>query len=546
MQASACLFETISFHCFKHLCCSQPQARTTVFHVKKHSPSTASAAPAAFQARESAFAVLKRCGQSAPVQAILDEQLRHQALSAADSGLTSELVYGYLRHEISLMFVIKAQLKAPDKLPPDMLCLLALALYELAFLDRIPARATVHTFVNMIASRFGSVLTKVANAVLRSLSRSCTNRASFHTFVHDLCTVKGLSELSCLAKLYSIPEWILKIWNKAYGPARTEELALAASQSPQLCVRVNPNRPDWEQWRRSLCAPATQAAANETCLEDQPLEAAPSTLAGGEAFGRFGVRFARAGFTQELRKAVKDGRASFQGAGSQLILEAMFMDSPCENLAPRSADKTENAAADGFLTVPAAHIQQADLSAGRIWDACAGRGGKTLALLEAGFPVRAASDPNASRLRGLRDDARRLGLPLPALFRASACVPPFAKSAAFSTIMLDAPCSGLGTLARHPDLRRLRKPEDFPLLVALQKEMLEAAWSLLPVGGTLVYMTCTVNPSENETQIQSFLARHDDALLLREWRSTPDHRGTDLMYGARIQKTNQRPDGSDR
>ena len=101
---------------------------------------------------------------------------------------------------------------------------------------------------------------------------------------------------------------------------------------------------------------------------------------------------------------------------------------------------------------------------------------------------------------------------------------------------MDAPCSGLGTLARRPDLRRLRRPEQISELVALQKDLLRACWELTPAGGRLVYMTCTVNPGENEQQVRAFLAEHSEAELHREWRNTPDACGTDLMYGAVLRK----------
>ena len=201
-----------------------------------------------------------------------------------------------------------------------------------------------------------------------------------------------------------------------------------------------------------------------------------------------------------MRDYLRQGRLSIQGAGSQLVLEAL--DAP--------------------------HWE------GPVWDACAGRGGKTLALLELGVPVLAASDTYQPRLRGMRDDAKRLVLKTPPLFCASAAEP--ALRGTPKTILLDVPCSGLGTLARHPDLRTLRTPEQVAGLVGLQRRILDAVWPYLPSGGHIAYITCTMNPAENEGQIEAFLARTPGASLEKQWQSTPDTFGSDLMYGAMIKK----------
>ena len=96
--------------------------------------------------------------------------------------------------------------------------------------------------------------------------------------------------------------------------------------------------------------------------------------------------------------------------------------------------------------------------------------------------------------------------------------------------------AALGTLARHPDLRTLRTPGQVAGLVDLQRRILDAVWSYLPSGGHLAYITCTMNPAENEGQIDAFLARTPGASLEKQWQSTPDAFGSDLMYGAMLKK----------
>ena len=427
---------------------------------------------APLSAREAALRVLERTGISAPVQSLLDTRLTGGDYSRQDAALMTELVYGCLRAEIRLDWLLRLFLKNPEKLPAGMQIILRIAAYELLHLDRIPAHASVSAAVDAVRSRFGQNLSRVANGVLRSLIRFTETEDVRSPAFYQARIADPLERLSVY---YALPLWIIQLWSEAYGEVRTEALAKAMDVVPAPCVRVNTARDEWEALRDIL--------ARE-----------------GTAFGLSGVRFPPGHQPEYMRAYLAQGRLSLQGAGSQLLLEAL--DAP--------------------------HWQ------GPLWDACAGRGGKTLALAELGIPILAASDTYRPRLRGLRDDAKRLVLPVPPLFCASADKPPLAVSP--QTILLDVPCSGLGTLARHPDLRLLRKPEQLPGLIALQSRMLDAAWALLPSGGALAYCTCTVNPAENEQQVAQFLARTPGAFLERQWANEPDTFGTDLMFGALICK----------
>lgn len=478
--------------------------------VKKRSPVKKTPVEAPLSAREAALRILERTGISAPVQSLLDTKLTGGAFSRQEAALTTELVYGYLRAEIRITWLLGRFLKAPEKLPPAMKIILGIAAYEMLYLDRVPSHASVNAAVEAARSRFGKGLGGVANGVLRALARqleACALREvqaessekaelqpelspkfspNFSTeLAPELAPEHPLSAaarariadpLERLSVEYSLPRWMLELWIKAYGMDRTLTLAAAVSALPYPCVRVNTARDEWEAFRGILCK------------EGSPI-----------AFS--GVRFTPGTQPEYLRDYLRQGRLSFQGAGSQLVLEAL----------------------------DARHWE------GPVWDACAGRGGKTLALVEMGVPVLLASDTYQPRLRGLRDDAKRLVLTPPPLVCASATQPAFIDFAP-RTILLDVPCSGLGTLARHPDLRTLRKPEHLPELVALQGRILTAAWERLAPGGCLAYITCTMNPDENEGQIAAFLARTPTATCEKQWESVPDTFGSDLMFGARLRK----------
>lgn len=179
-------------------------------------------------------------------------------------------------------------------------------------------------------------------------------------------------------------------------------------------------------------------------------------------------------------------------------------------------------------------------------DLCAAPGGKAAVLAQqAGMVV--AADLSAGRLSRVRDNVRRLGLEerVPLLV-ADGRNPPLRP---VDAVLLDAPCTGTGTLRRHPDGRWRVSPADLAALAALQTELLDAAASLVAPGGLLVYSTCSLEPEENEHQVESFLARHPDfaretpegfdpALVtaVGDLEVLPQRWGFDGSYAARLRR----------
>lgn len=400
-----------------------------------------------------------------PVQAVLDNVLKTAGLDPRQHGLVTELVYGVLRHEARLDFLLGKFLRDVKKTPPKLRRVLLMALYALQHMDRTPAALTVDAFVKLAKETCGLSLGKVTNGVLRSFLRS--EWAELNPKKIEATAGGGLQGLSTAC---SVPLWMLELWQQNGDP---RPYAQAASCSPWPCVRVNAARADAPELREAL-------------------------LTVGEPVGVWGVRFSPREQPENLGELLRDGKVSRQGAGSIQMLDALM---------------------------PHLH--------GEIWDGCAGFGGKTCAMLERGLAVRAASDTHRGRLAGLEREVGRLGLPKPALFVASADKPPLSR---VDSILLDVPCSGLGTLSRRPDLRRERKPEHLPALMVLQAHMLRAAWPLLSAGGVLAYVTCALNPAENERQVAAFLADVPDAQLVCEHAGIPDGFGSDLLYGAVVRR----------
>jgi 16S rRNA (cytosine967-C5)-methyltransferase len=149
----------------------------------------------------------------------------------------------------------------------------------------------------------------------------------------------------------------------------------------------------------------------------------------------------------------------------------------------------------------------------RVLDLCAAPGGKTAHILETEPEIAhlVAVDIDAARLQRVREGLDRLGVRAELVCGDGARPQEWWDGAPFDRILLDAPCSGTGVIRRHPDIKRLRRPEDIVDLAARQRELLDAAWTMLTPGGMLLYVTCSIIQQENDIQLAEFVSRHDDA-----------------------------------
>ena len=206
-----------------------------------------------------------------------------------------------------------------------------------------------------------------------------------------------------------------------------------------------------------------------------------------------------------------------------------------------------------FVQDPAATLvtRYASVPAGdHVVDLCAAPGGKSLELShDASFVI--AADRSAHRLTRLRENVRRLDVRNVTLLQADANQPPLRNADA---VLLDAPCTGTGAFRRHPDARWRLSPADIPALAAMQRAFLAAAAPVVRPGGLLIYATCTLEPEENDTQIETFLAEHPDFRLeppregvvpdavldAGRLRVLPQRHGVDGAFAARLRKVGGR------
>ncbi len=554
-----------------------PGASSSPKKRNKHTPSPLHKAE--HDPRAAALAALtKVLSDGVDSQAALNDVLRSPRLMPTDKRLCTELTYGVLRWHLRLKWFVRRFLANSDKLPAEMFLSLLTAFYELRFL-RIPHHATVNWTVDHVRNRFGQGMARVANGVLRSLQRSLRDFSDPALYAASFPDVNA--RLGCL---YAVPAWLVSLWREQYGEEEALALLRAAGRPAPSGLRLNPQRPGWAEARAELMQTANEAAPRKDNAEwdkaafgpaqverpaTQPVaEAASAALPASETHGEphsampvYPVGNTALAFAGSLpwqaRGLVQEGRATRQSAASYEALTA---------LAPAQWP-------------------------GPVWDCCAGRGGKTLALLEMGVPVTLATDPSEARLAALAGEYERLGLaspPCPACIAVAAeklfvegstaengkrlPTPPegYGKgrsgepaemredkeaetapstvaqthanrfldisAAFFGTVLVDAPCSGFGTLSRRPEIRLRRTKQDIAGLIEEQRAILKAAWDRLLPDGLLVYLTCTRNKAENEDQIAALLQAHPEAVLEREFRTPAESPLREFFYGAAVRK----------
>lgn len=450
--------------------------RKTRQRIVRDRPPQSPAAAVGVLPRRLAWEVLEAVAAGAYADVALERALRGQQLSGPDRGLVTELAYGAIRQRRWLDGWLDRLGKVPArKQPPRLRWLLHVGLYQLLCMERIPAAAAVNTSVEL-AKRHGlNRLAPVVNGLLRGALRA--QEAGEQLTLPDDPALR-------LALQQSLPDWFCEELQQWCGPEQAERVALACNQVPSLDLRVN----------RLRSTPEAVKAA----LEDAGLTvvAIPECPDGLQVLSHGG----------DLRQwpGYADGHWCVQDRAAQWVAPL---------LAPQPGD--------------------------RVLDACAAPGGKAthLAELMGDQGEVWAIDRSAGRLQRVAANAARLGTHCLQAMAADAAdlltLKPEWKGS-FQRILLDAPCSGLGTLARHADARWRVSAKSVAELVPLQARLLEGMLPLLSPGGTLVYATCTIHPAENTERIEAFLKTHPQLSLQHQEQRWPDPEGGDGFYAAVI------------
>jgi 16S rRNA (cytosine967-C5)-methyltransferase len=393
-------------------------------------------------ARKIAYDVLRRVeAEGAYATDVLHTELG-AGIRTDDAALATEIALGVLRWKGLLDFLLQRALKKPvERLDLPVAIALRMGLYQLRFLERIPARAAVNESAELVKSARKSSAASLVNAVLRRLAAEA--KESPEKFLPA-----QISLAERLSILHSHPAWLVQRWLARLGETQTSSLLRANNETPRLaCSLHHPER------------------------HDEILETLRTSRLGVQAGRLLKSAFALTGGSPTRTDAFRRGDISIQDEASQAI--PILLD-----------------------------VQQGD----RVLDLCAAPGGKTPTLgRRAGKNgLIVAADRHAHRLRAMREQFKRLQLSDVRIVELDAAAAlPFGIQ--FDRILVDAPCSGTGTLARHPEIRWRLKPEQFSELNRLQRGLLASALEQLAAGGRVVYSTCSLEPEENEDVITEVL-----------------------------------------
>lgn len=408
--------------------------------------------------RKTALEVLMRVEREQAYSHIaLANALLARPLSARDRGLATEIIYGTLTRQRTLDTMLSGFVKRGLRgLEARVKISLRMALYQLVYLDRIPEHAIVDEAVNLAKAGSGHGAGGLVNGVLRNVLRNREQLKGWDEADKDRRPVRYLGER------YSLPDWLANRMTQHFGVDRVEAVADAFCQRPDLYLRL---------------LTGTSAQLNELPEGVEVVEGVP---------GAFKV----AGFGEELRAGLEDHRWVVQDLGSQLI---------------------------GWF-VGAKPGQ-------KVLDACAGLGGKTLSLaddilavgLDSGTEhgLVQAVEPNRGKVEKLRAAVAACGWEDRVLVMQGTLQDYFAENEescrdAFDYVLVDAPCTGLGVIRRHPETRWRRTEADIRALSKIQRDLLDVASVCVAPGGVLVYSVCTFTVEEGTRQVTNFLERHPE------------------------------------
>jgi 16S rRNA (cytosine967-C5)-methyltransferase len=396
-----------------------------------------------------AFDALKEIYRGGFADVVLNRLLSQRSLSSMDRALATELVYGTVRRQRTLDALIdQLGKKKAHQQPLDLRIILHLGLYQLRFLTQVPESAAVNTSVELAKTVGKGRLAGVVNGILRQYIRRRQSTPDPLALPSD--------RTQALAICHSYPDWLVDLWRQQLGWDETEALCDWFNRSPVIDLRINALKTSIEDVAQTFA---------EQGIATTRLPHLPQALRLAHPVGAI-----------KQLPGYDEGWWTVQDASAQLV---------------------------SYLVNP--HPGQV------VIDACAAPGGKTthLAELMGDQGVIWACDRTTSRLKKVQQNLKRLGLHSIKTFTGdSTTIQRFEGQG--DRVLVDAPCSGLGTLHRHADARWRQTPDTVAELSTLQTQLLSHAATWVKPDGFLVYATCTLHPAENESVVQHFLASHPD------------------------------------
>ncbi|MBN1255923.1 MAG: 16S rRNA (cytosine(967)-C(5))-methyltransferase RsmB [Deltaproteobacteria bacterium] len=387
--------------------------------------------------------------RESPMDPLFDEVVMADSLlTDIDKAFVREVVYGVLRWRGRLDWVISAYSRIkPARMERAVITILRMGAYQLLFMDRVPQSAAVDESVKLAKKLRKKETAAFVNGILRGIAEK-RKEISY--------TDLQVDPLNHIVARYSHPLWLVRRWIDQWGVDETSALCQADNQIPPLTVRVTTLKASREEVIKQL--------------HDEGVTATPTS------FSPVGLIIENPP-PLDTWEPLQKGWLQVQDEAAQLVSIL---------LAPQPGE--------------------------RVLDLCAAPGGKTTHLAqEMGNQGEiTAVDVSRAKLALLEENCRRLGISIVKTVAQDATAPLPFPAGSFDHVLVDAPCTGLGTLRRNPDIKWRIKEADIPRLQELQRAILKQVATMVKREGVLVYSTCTMTSEENEGVVKAFLAEHNE------------------------------------
>ena len=394
--------------------------------------------------RELAVKILDRVlNEGAYSNIILSKELNEAELSDKDKALLTEIVYGVLRRRKTLDIIISNFVKDIKLMNRDTLNILRVAIYQMNFLDKIPSYAACNEAVEE-AKQISEGDSKLVNGILRNFTKN-----------PDDIEVTG-NKIDEYAYKFSFEPWMIRLLIKQYGEPISKKIMSGLNAIPQVSVRVNEIKADYDEAFEELEALEYEIEEGSICPE-------AISIKGGKSI--------------ENNPLFKDGKITVQDESAMIIAPLLELE-------------------EGMTVI----------------DLCSAPGGKTTHIAEilqnTGKVL--AFDLHESKLGLIRENCERLGLTNVEVNTNDATKLNSKLIECSDRILLDVPCSGIGIIRKKPEIKWNKTRNDLRDVIPVQRDIMENAWKYLKTGGIMIYSTCTLNKEENEENIDWFLSSHKD------------------------------------
>lgn len=386
-----------------------------------------------------------------------------------------EIVYGVLENKYLLDYKISRLIRGKIKdVRPQDLTILRSGIYQLEYMNSIKSYTVVNESVK-IAKKFAKGRDKFVNAILQRYAREGKN-------LNPVPKSEEISDIISFWKIkYSFETWILKLFVNQFGLVETENILKSLNRHPNFFVRTNLNEISRDELQKKLKAMGIESVASERT--DTALKLFGKNLVANSLYER--------------------GFYSVQDESSQILIKEMEIE---KNLC--------------------------------VVDVCAAPGGKTFAIAERmkNTGMVYSRDIYMHKIKKIKNEAKRLRLSNVQASLWDGTKPEADLVEKCHRVLCDVPCSGLGVIARKPEIKYRKNSEEIKKLYEIQFEILRASAKYLKEEGILLYSTCTINRDENEAIVERFLKENIDFKLEKKILLLPNRDDTDGFFIAKIVK----------